>query len=103
MHQGLSALMWAEAGSHASNKTAVWAGTPHMCSLLLGKGVGTYIGSGVRQAHASAAKAAVDSLTRSLAVEWGHYGIRVNGIAPGPIGGTPGALCLQYTTKLRVL
>ncbi|KAK9832722.1 hypothetical protein WJX81_003788 [Elliptochloris bilobata] len=42
------------------------------------------------QAHASAAKAAVDSLTRSLAVEWGAFGIRVNGIAPGPIGGTAG-------------
>lgn len=42
------------------------------------------------QAHASAAKAAVDSLTRSLALEWGHSGIRVNGIAPGPIAGTAG-------------
>lgn len=46
------------------------------------------------QAHASAAKAAVDSLTRSLALEWGANGIRVAGIAPGPIAGTPG------TTKL---
>ncbi|BDA49426.1 Peroxisomal 2,4-dienoyl-CoA reductase [Coccomyxa sp. Obi] len=42
------------------------------------------------QAHASAAKAAVDSLTRSLAVEWGEFGVRVNGIAPGPTGGTAG-------------
>ena len=42
------------------------------------------------QAHASAAKAGVDSLTRTLAVEWGPYGIRVNGIAPGPIEGTEG-------------
>lgn len=42
------------------------------------------------QAHASAAKAAIDSLTRSLALEWGEYGIRVTGIAPGPIGGTAG-------------
>jgi peroxisomal 2,4-dienoyl-CoA reductase len=42
------------------------------------------------QAHASAAKAGVDSLTRTLAVEWGPYGIRVNGIAPGPIDGTEG-------------
>eukprot|EP00884_Botryococcus_braunii_P009253 jgi/Botrbrau1/18329/Bobra.0179s0056.1 len=42
------------------------------------------------QAHASAAKSAVDSLTRSMALEWGHYGIRVNGIAPGGIAGTAG-------------
>ncbi|KVI03078.1 Glucose/ribitol dehydrogenase [Cynara cardunculus var. scolymus] len=43
------------------------------------------------QIHVSAAKAAVDSLTRSLALEWGtDYGIRVNGIAPGPIDGTAG-------------
>ncbi|MCO5572039.1 hypothetical protein L7F22_025790 [Adiantum nelumboides] len=43
------------------------------------------------QIHVSAAKAAIDSLTRSLALEWGtDYGLRVNGIAPGPIKGTPG-------------
>jgi peroxisomal 2,4-dienoyl-CoA reductase len=42
------------------------------------------------QAHASAAKSAVDSLTRSLALEWGTYRIRVVGIAPGPIADTPG-------------
>ncbi|KAH0455166.1 hypothetical protein IEQ34_015198 [Dendrobium chrysotoxum] len=43
------------------------------------------------QIHVSAAKAAVDSITRSLALEWGtDYEIRVNGIAPGPIEGTPG-------------
>ena len=39
----------------------------------------------------SAAKAGVDSLTRSLALEWGGDGIRVNGVAPGPIAGTAGA------------
>src|SRR4029079_17228615 len=32
------------------------------------------------QSHAAAAKAGIDSLTRTLAVEWGPYGIRVNGI-----------------------
>ncbi|MEM9067990.1 MAG: SDR family oxidoreductase [Myxococcota bacterium] len=42
------------------------------------------------QIHASAAKAGVDSITRSLAYEWGPMGIRVNGIAPGPIGDTEG-------------
>lgn len=30
------------------------------------------------------AKAGVLALTRSLAVEWGHYGIRSNAVAPGP-------------------
>lgn len=48
------------------------------------------------QAHASAAKAAVDSLTRSLALEWGAYGIRVNGVAPGPIEGTAGACLCSF-------
>jgi peroxisomal 2,4-dienoyl-CoA reductase len=40
--------------------------------------------------HAAAAKAGVDALTANLAVEWGPFGIRVNGIAPGPIEGTEG-------------
>lgn len=42
------------------------------------------------QIHVSAAKAGVDAITRNLAVEWGRYGIRVNGIAPGPIEDTEG-------------
>ena len=42
------------------------------------------------QTHPSAAKAAVDSMTRSLAAEWGPLGIRVVGIAPGPIDDTEG-------------
>ena len=42
------------------------------------------------QIHVSAAKAAVDAMTRNLAVEWGKYGIRSNGIAPGPIEDTEG-------------
>lgn len=40
--------------------------------------------------HASAAKAGVDAVTRGLAIEWLEYGIRVNGIAPGPIKETVG-------------
>lgn len=42
------------------------------------------------QVHASAAKAAVDSITRTLALEWGQFGIRVMGVAPGPIADTTG-------------
>lgn len=42
------------------------------------------------QIHAAAAKAGVDAVTRNLAVEWGRFGIRVCGLAPGPIAGTEG-------------
>ena len=42
------------------------------------------------QIHVSAAKAGVDAITRNLSVEWGRYGNRVNGIAPGPIEDTEG-------------
>lgn len=42
------------------------------------------------QIHVSAAKAGVDAITRNLSAEWGRYGIRVNGIAPGPIEDTEG-------------
>ncbi|HEY6802840.1 MAG TPA: SDR family oxidoreductase [Pyrinomonadaceae bacterium] len=48
-----------------------------------------YLGTPM-QLHVSAAKAGVDAVTRNLAVEWGRYGIRVNGIAPGPIEDTEG-------------
>lgn len=34
-------------------------------------------------AHSAAAKAGVESLVRTLAVEWGPYGIQVNGLVPG--------------------
>ncbi len=42
------------------------------------------------QSHVAAAKAGVDSLTRTCAVEWGPLGIRVNAIAPGEIAQTEG-------------
>jgi len=61
------------------------------------------------QIHVSAAKAGVDAITRNLSVEWGRHGIRVNGIAPGPIEDTegmkrllPDALKEKITKKIPV-
>jgi NAD(P)-dependent dehydrogenase (short-subunit alcohol dehydrogenase family) len=46
----------------------------------------TYASTGSAYVLPSAvAKAGVEALTRSLAVEWGNRGIRMNAIAPGPI------------------
>jgi NAD(P)-dependent dehydrogenase (short-subunit alcohol dehydrogenase family) len=50
------------------NVSSIAAGRPAL-------GVGLY----------SASKAALDSLTRSMAVEWGGKGLRVNAVAPGHV------------------
>lgn len=57
-----------------------------------------YLGTAA-QLHVSSAKAGIDALTRCLAVEWGQYGIRVNGIAPGPIADTEGVRRLLVGTS----
>jgi gluconate 5-dehydrogenase len=45
-----------------------------------------HVGSYVHKAAAyNASKAAIINLTRSLALEWGERGVRVNGISPGPL------------------
>ncbi|MGQ0647541.1 MAG: SDR family oxidoreductase [Gemmatimonadaceae bacterium] len=53
------------------------------------------------QAHVSAAKAGVDMLTRSLALEWAREGVRVNAIVPGPILDTEGMARLATTPEIR--
>ncbi len=48
--------------------------------------------------HSAAAKAGVQAMTRTLAVEWARYGIRINCIAPGPTD-TEGAGAALWPTE----
>lgn len=59
-------LQWmAEHGGQIVNMTAdMWGGMPGM-------------------GHSGAARAGVDNLTKTAAVEWGKSGVRVNAVAPG--------------------
>ena len=53
------------------------------------------------QSHVCAAKAGVDLLTRTLAIEWGAAGIRANCITPGPTDDTEGMRRLAPTEEAR--
>jgi NAD(P)-dependent dehydrogenase (short-subunit alcohol dehydrogenase family) len=53
------------------------------------------------QAHVCAAKAGIDMLVRTLAIEWGPEGVRVNSIIPGPIEDTEGMERLAPTPEAK--
>lgn len=68
--------------THAAGKRWIADGLPGSVLSTLT----TWVWSGSAYVVPSAmAKAAVHSMTMSLAVEWAKYGIRLNALAPGPI------------------
>src|SRR5690606_36632711 len=68
--------------THAAGRRWIEGGTKGVVLSTLT----TWVWSGSAFVVPSAmAKAAVHSMTMSLAVEWARYGIRLNALAPGPI------------------
>lgn len=69
------------------------AAYPHMTKpggSIINISAGQSLRAQIGQIHANAAKAGVDQITRTLAMEWGSEGIRVNSVIPGLIGETEG-------------
>jgi NAD(P)-dependent dehydrogenase (short-subunit alcohol dehydrogenase family) len=61
-----------------------WLKTAHLGTVLSISATYAPVGSAY-VVPSAVSKAGVEALTRSLAVEWGNRGIRMNAIAPGPI------------------
>jgi citronellol/citronellal dehydrogenase len=78
---------------HRLNVDAVWNLTRLVATRSMipnGRGLIVFVGLSPRQAlpgmaHASAARAAVENLARTLALEWGPKGIRTATVTPGVI------------------
>lgn len=76
-----------------NNLNGTWAVTKTMaCRLMIPANTGKIINIIAQiyrgfpgMAHTGAARAGVDNLTKTLAVEWAKYNLRINAIAPGVI------------------
>lgn len=80
-----------------------WGRVVNMSSL------GGRVGSRISGLHYSAAKAGINAMTRTLALEAGQYGVTVNSVAPGRIAtprnvsdGTPDQLISTYIPDKRL-
>jgi len=64
------------------------AALPHLKArggVILSISATLHYGATPMQLHVSAAKAGIDALTKTLALEWARDGVRINSVAPGPI------------------
>ena len=73
-----SALLTSQAAAHAMREGGRGGSIVHIAS------VAGFVAAPYSAAY-SVAKAGLMSLTRTMAVEWGRHGIRVNAVAPGTI------------------
>mmetsp|Transcript_14297 Transcript_14297/g.20222 ORF Transcript_14297/g.20222 Transcript_14297/m.20222 type:complete len:289 (+) Transcript_14297:80-946(+) len=91
-YKGFKTVMDIDAGGVFNMSTACFGALSETESqaTIVNISMTLHYGATWYQSHASAAKSAIDSLTRSFALEWGRHGISVVGIAPGPIDNTPG-------------
>ncbi|MDO9435956.1 SDR family NAD(P)-dependent oxidoreductase [Hydrogenophaga sp.] len=69
----------------------------HGSIVAIGSGAG--LGGMAERSHYSASKHGVNGLVKSLAIEWGRRGVRVNCVSPGPVD-TP--LLRQHWSQERL-
>jgi len=77
-------------GTYNMSKAAFEKALKHSGGSILNISATLHYAGQALQVHPGVAKAGIDAMTRHLAVEWGGANIRVNAVAPGPIGDTEG-------------
>eukprot|EP00741_Cyanophora_paradoxa_P001695 tig00000498_g1645.t1 len=77
-------------GTFNASKAAYHAWMGEHGGVILNISMTLHYNASPLQVHAGSAKAAVDAMTRHLAVEWGPKNIRVNALGPGPVEDTEG-------------